>query len=202
MAASQITWTHTADGAIVEDSPSWRAFTGQTYEEMAVHGFFGALHPDDRARTELVWTHCMATRSVYETTYRLRRADGAYRWMSVKGVPILGPDGAVREWIGANRDIHDSVMEQEGLAHSLDREQRQSALLAKVAGAARTLQTMLSSREIAILLQVARRDAGVDISVTDNGIGIDGSLLPQVFGVVAAGLVGWSAMPTARSTGA
>nr|WP_229423167.1 PAS domain S-box protein [Telluria aromaticivorans] len=153
MATSQIIWTHTGDGAITEDSPSWRAFTGQTCEELKEHGFFGALHPDDRARTEQVWTHCVATRSVYETTYRLRRADGAYRWMSVKGVPILGPEGAVREWIGANRDIHDSVMEQEGLAHSLDREQRQSALLAKVAGAARTLQTMLSSRKIAAALE-------------------------------------------------
>ena len=32
-----------------------------------------------------------------------------------------------------------------------------------------------------IVLHVARRDGGVDISVTDNGIGIEGGLLPHVF---------------------
>ena len=149
MASSQIVWTNTADGRVQDDSPSWRAFTGQTYEEWCGYGWLDALHPEDREPVREVWERCVATRSVFETTYRLRRHDGEYRWTAVKGIPILAPDGSVREWVGANRDIHDSVMEQDGLARRLDREQRQSALLAKVAEAAHTLHTALSRADIA-----------------------------------------------------
>jgi PAS domain S-box-containing protein len=112
MATSQIVWTNTADGRVLEDSPSWRAFTGQTYDEWKEYGWLDALHPDDRETTARLWAHCVATRSVFETEYRLRRADGTYRWTAVKGVPIADEDGAVREWIGANTDIHAMIMAQ------------------------------------------------------------------------------------------
>jgi PAS domain S-box-containing protein len=112
MATSQIVWTNTADGRVVEDSPSWRAFTGQSYDEWREFGWLDALHPDDRASIGRLWAYCVATRSVFETEYRLRRADGEYRWTAVKGVPLVDEDGAIREWIGANTDIHDMVMAQ------------------------------------------------------------------------------------------
>ncbi|WP_177207883.1 sensor histidine kinase [Massilia yuzhufengensis] len=193
MATSQMIWTHTPDGGIVEDSPSWRAFTGQTQAELMEHGYFGALHPDDRARTEQVWTACVASRSVYETTYRLRRADGMYRWTAAKGIPVLDAGGAVREWVGANRDIHDSVMEQEGLAQRLDREQRQSALLAKVASASRTLHAALSSDALAeALAQEVRAILGAaQVEVTlagQDGQASAGALPPCAPGSLAVPL--------------
>ncbi|QOY95357.1 PAS domain S-box protein [Massilia sp. UMI-21] len=152
MATSQIVWTSAADGQIREDSPSWRAFTGQGYEEWCGYGWLDAVHPEDRERARQVWSTSIATHAAYETEYRLRRADGSYRWTAVKGIPILDANGAVREWVGANRDIHDSVTQREGLARRLDSEQRQSALLASVASAARTLHTALSSEDIAAAL--------------------------------------------------
>ncbi len=36
-------------GVVVEDSPSWRAFTGQTHEQWQGFGWLDALHPDDRS---------------------------------------------------------------------------------------------------------------------------------------------------------
>jgi PAS domain S-box-containing protein len=148
MATSQIVWTNTPDGHVLEDSPSWRAFTGQTYDEWKALGWLDALHPDDRERTGRLWAHCVTTRGVFETEYRLRRADGQYRWTAVKGVPVLDEDGAVREWIGANTDIHEMIMAQAELAHRLDREKRNSALLARVAQASRTLHLALSGGDI------------------------------------------------------
>jgi PAS domain S-box-containing protein len=157
MASSQIVWTSASDGRIQEDSPSWRAFTGQSYEQWKEFGWLDALHPDDRDRAAQVWLQCVASGSVYETEYRLRRADGVYRWTAVKGIPILDSHGEMREWVGANRDIHDSVTAQEGLARRLNREQRQSALLAKVASASRSLHTVLSVPDIAeVLVQEVR----------------------------------------------
>ncbi len=158
MATSQIVWSNTADGRVLEDSPTWRAFTGQTYEEWKEFGWLDALHPDDRAPTQALWLACVASRGVFETKYRLCRADGNYRWTAVKGIPILGEDGAIREWIGANTDIHDSVVSELELAQRLEREKRNSALLAKVAQAARTLHTVLSREDIAHALVTVVRD--------------------------------------------
>ncbi|QBE65968.1 PAS domain-containing sensor histidine kinase [Pseudoduganella lutea] len=109
MATSHMVWTTTPDGRVVEDSPSWRAFTGQRYDEWKEYGWLNALHPDDRDATAALWNQCVATRAVFETRYRIRRVDGDYRWVAVKGVPIADAGGAVREWIGANADIHEMV---------------------------------------------------------------------------------------------
>jgi len=158
MATSQIVWTNTPEGRVLEDSPSWRAFTGQTYEEWKEFGWLDALHPDDVERTRAHWLHCVATRSVFETEYRLRRADGAWRWTAVKGVPIVDADGMLREWIGANTDIHEMVTARAELAQRLDQERRNSALLAKIARASRILHTALSGKAIAEGLVAEVRD--------------------------------------------
>ena len=120
-----------------EDSPSWRVFTGQSYDEWKEYGWLDALHPDDREPVSRHWAHCVATRSVCEVEYRLRRADGVYRWTAVKGVPIADEDGAIREWIGANTDIHDMVMSQAErmrlLASLQEQDRRKDEFLAMLA---------------------------------------------------------------------
>ena len=104
-ATSQITWTTDAQGNVIEDSPSWRAFTGQTYEEWIQTGWLQALHPDDRQATFATWQASVAARGEFETEYRLLHADGDYRWIAARGVPVLAQDGSVREWVGTNTDI-------------------------------------------------------------------------------------------------
>ena len=158
MATSQIVWTNSPDGRSIDDSPSWRVFTGQSYEQWKEFGWLDAVHPDDREKTRARWFACVASRTLFETEYRLRCADGSYRWTAVKGVPILDAHGAIREWIGANTDIHDIVTAQADLAQRLDREKRHSALLAKVAQASRSLNTALSAEEVAEALVVEVRD--------------------------------------------
>jgi PAS domain S-box-containing protein len=173
MATSQIVWTNSADGRVVDDSPSWRDFTGQTYEEWKEFGWLDAVHPDDREKARDLWAACVASQSVFETEYRLRCANGEYRWTAVKGVPIVDAHGAIREWIGANTDIHDIVTAQAELAQRLVREKRNSALLAKVAQASRTLNTALSSNEIAEALVLEVRDIletnQAVVSLTEGG---------------------------------
>lgn len=149
MATSQTVWSTTPDGRVMEDSPTWRAMTGQSYDEWKEYGWLDVVHPDDRERARRTWLDSAASGSVYETEYRLRQLDGSYRWMAVKGVPITDADGAVREWIGATKDIHEMVSAQAELAARLGREQRHSALLAKVAQASRTLGSALSIKDIA-----------------------------------------------------
>ena len=105
-ASTQLVWTTDAQGLVAEDMPSWRDFTGQSFEQIQGWGWAGVLHPDDRQRTVAVWSEAVATRSHYAVEYRVRRHDGQYRWLSVRGVPVES-GGFVREWIGACTDITD-----------------------------------------------------------------------------------------------
>jgi PAS domain S-box-containing protein len=104
-ASAQLIWTTNAQGEFLDDSPSWRAFTGQSYDATKGWGWTRALHPDDLERTKTVWQHSVATRALFETEYRVRRHDGEYRYFAVRGVPVIAEDGSTREWVGACTDI-------------------------------------------------------------------------------------------------
>ncbi|MGO8735498.1 MAG: PAS domain S-box protein [Terriglobia bacterium] len=119
-ATSQIVWTTNAQGEVSGDLPLWRKFTGQSEEEIKGWGWANALHPDDRQRTMDVWSNAVGKRSLYETEYRLRRHDGEYRYVSVRGVPVLNPDGSVREWVGTCADITERLLAAETLRRAGD----------------------------------------------------------------------------------
>lgn len=106
VATSQIVWTTDAEGQVV-DVPTWRAYTGQTKAETSGWGWLEALHPKDREHTAQVWSHAVLTKSLYETEYRIRAADGSYRYFSARGVPVLAEDGSIREWVGICTDIQE-----------------------------------------------------------------------------------------------
>ena len=104
-ATAQIIWTTDATGQVFEDIPSWRNFTGQTFEDIRGAGWTEAVHPMDRERVLGIWQKAIQSRSHYEAEYQLRRRDGTYHHFVVRGVPVLAPDGTIREWIGACTDV-------------------------------------------------------------------------------------------------
>jgi PAS domain S-box-containing protein len=105
LVTDQIVWTTNPRGEVEEDAPTWRAFTGLSFDEGKGWGWMAAIHPDDRERTADIWSRSVRNRSFYDTEYRLRRHDGEYRFMAVHGVPVLEEDGTIREWIGTCADI-------------------------------------------------------------------------------------------------
>jgi len=106
LATSQIVWITDAEGRC-EDTPSMRAYTGQTEAEVVGFGWLDTIHPDDRERTVQVWMEAVQTKSLFEIEYQLRSADGNYRYFQARAVPILNEDGSIREWVGTSIDIHD-----------------------------------------------------------------------------------------------
>jgi PAS domain S-box-containing protein len=112
-ASAQIVWTTTADGEFAGPQPGWELFTGMTFDEYRGSGWIGAVHPDDRERAADGWRKAVEERSDYDTEYRLRRHDGEWRVTAVRGVPVLEPNGRVREWIGANMDVTEARREEE-----------------------------------------------------------------------------------------
>lgn len=117
-ACAQIIWNTNAAGELVTEQPSWSAFTGQSFEEYKSWGWLSAMHPDDRTHVDRVWSAAVANRSLYEVEFRMRRYDGEYRFMSCRAVPIVEPDGTIREWIGANTDITERQQAETALAES------------------------------------------------------------------------------------
>ena len=106
-ATTAIVWNTPASGAFETEQPGWTAFTGQTFDQLRGWGWLNAVHPEDREDTNRAWTAALAERAVYLVEHRLRRADGAYRQMAVRAVPVLALGGAIREWIGVHADVTD-----------------------------------------------------------------------------------------------
>jgi PAS domain S-box-containing protein len=103
-ASAQIVWTADSAGNVIESSPSWRAFTGQSIQQ-ARDGHFGAIHPDDQARVSTEWRQAVTARTAFELEFRLRHVSGEWRWTLARAVPLRGTDGSVTSWVGMNIDI-------------------------------------------------------------------------------------------------
>ncbi|MGE6757292.1 PAS domain S-box protein [Corallococcus interemptor] len=162
LAIAQVVWTTSATGLIEEDSASWRAFTGQTYEEMKGYGWLDALHPDDRAQAVAVWKEAVARRSPYEVEYRVRRPDGTYTPLLARAAPVLNADGSVREWMGTNVDITARKRSEAQLReyaerlealHAIDRAILQAVSLQDVARTAlSSLRRLIGCEEASLLI--------------------------------------------------
>ncbi|MBK9066769.1 MAG: PAS domain S-box protein [Gemmatimonadetes bacterium] len=104
----QLVWTCGPDGACTFLSRHWAEFTGRAVAEHLGSGWSEQVHPEDRDRVLAEWRQAVATGADYHTELRLRRADGAYRWFDVQGMPLRGADGTITEWFGACTEIEET----------------------------------------------------------------------------------------------
>jgi two-component system CheB/CheR fusion protein len=114
----QIGWVTNAKGEIIEDVPSLRNFTGQTFDEVKGTGWVDALHPDDKESTLMTWNNATKHKIPYETEYRMRRHDGAYRHLLARGFPLFNNDKTILEWVGTCIDITERKQDEEKLIRS------------------------------------------------------------------------------------
>jgi hypothetical protein len=82
------------------------------------------LHPDDRDETRRVWSTCLRTGGAGEASFRIRTAQGGYRWFLGRAEPVRANDGTLLYWIGINLDIEERkqaefyLAERQRLAHT------------------------------------------------------------------------------------
>ena len=105
IATAQIVWQTNADGKVIGDIPMWRAYTGQSMQEILGSKWIDALHPTDQQKTAEIWAQAVESKSTYDTEYRIRSLTGEYGYFAVRGVPIKDNDGSVVSWIGTCTDI-------------------------------------------------------------------------------------------------
>src|SRR5712675_2479245 len=65
------------------------------------------LHPDDQEETRRVWSECLRTGRPGEVSFRIRDAEGNYRWFLSRAEPLRSNDGTILNWIGINLDIEE-----------------------------------------------------------------------------------------------
>jgi diguanylate cyclase (GGDEF)-like protein/PAS domain S-box-containing protein len=122
-AMPQIVWISRPDGGNVYFNQHWIDYTGLTLEESLGHGWNKSFHPDDQQRARDAWQHAMATQGSYTLECRLRRADGAYRWWLMRGVPQRDASGVILIWFGTCTDIHELKVIEEALFVEKERAQ-------------------------------------------------------------------------------
>ncbi|TAU81233.1 PAS domain-containing protein [Rhizobium leguminosarum] len=74
-----------------------------------------AVHPDDAAGLEQALNHSFATGERFSSQYRLRRADGVYRWVKGSAEPLRDQSGRIVQWYGLSHDIDDQLRVEEAL---------------------------------------------------------------------------------------
>jgi PAS domain S-box-containing protein len=84
----------------------WLAFTGRVMERELGNGWAQGVHPDDFDRCLQVYVSHFDARAPFRMQYRLRRHDGAYRWIDDSGIPRYAEDGSFLGYIGSCVDIH------------------------------------------------------------------------------------------------
>jgi PAS domain S-box-containing protein len=103
----QIPWTADSQGLIIEASSQWTVLTGLTTAESLGWGWSKALHPDDVEETAAKWRCSIKSGEPVDVEYRLRCADGRWRWMRSRASARFGADGKIVRWYGALEDIDD-----------------------------------------------------------------------------------------------
>jgi two-component system CheB/CheR fusion protein len=130
LASSQVVWSANSAGEVVEDLPTWRAFTGQTKEEMLGGGWMRKIHPEDIEHVVEVWQRSLANGTPHENEFRALAADGTYRNVFARAVPVLERDGRIREWVGTLTDVTEKKKAEHEIQQANRRKDEFLAMLA------------------------------------------------------------------------
>jgi PAS domain S-box-containing protein len=90
----------------------WLEFTGRALEQELGFGWAEGTYPDDYERCLTTYRRAYETRTPFSIEFRLRRADGLYRWVEDAGVPYVRPDGGFEGFVGVCADVTDRKQEE------------------------------------------------------------------------------------------
>ncbi len=143
-------WSATSEGMLDFANQHFLEFIGAPLEEISGEGFYKLFHPDDTAHLASEWHAIMASKTAREVVGRLKRADGQYRWCTLRQKPRLDAEGNVTRWYGVVLDIE-------------DRKQAENALKeTKTALAASEENLSLIINSLPVLVWSARPDGSAD----------------------------------------
>src|SRR5260370_14538600 len=124
---------HTArpDGYIDYFNKPWLDYLGVTLDKVSGWTLTAIIHPEDVEGIVAKWRACLSTVEVFEYETRVRRADGEYRWMFHRKVPLRDANGNIVKWYGSSLDIEERKTAEVQLRRNAQELQRSEFYLAE-----------------------------------------------------------------------
>src|SRR5271168_231333 len=124
---------HTArpDGHLDYFNKPWLDYLGVTLDKVAGWNWTAFIHPGDVDGIVAHWRGCLVSGENFEYETRVRRANGEYRWMFHRKVPLRDADGNIIKWYGSSLDIEERKTTEEQLRRNTRALQRSEFYLAE-----------------------------------------------------------------------
>jgi two-component system, sensor histidine kinase PdtaS len=146
-------WWCGPDKGLEYANEAWLAFTGRRLEEQRGLGWLEAVHPDDRERCLATLEGALARGAPFALELRLRRHDGAWRWVEDRGTPVGGEGGALAGFACCAVEVHRQRRLRRALARALRAAQGREMLLVELHHRVKNTLQMIGS----LLAILARR---------------------------------------------
>jgi PAS domain S-box-containing protein len=98
-------WRSGLDGSRTFCNGAWLDFTGRTLEDELGDGWMDGIQPDELERSASTFRSAFQSRRDFAMEYRLRCADGDYRWVLDSGAPWFTPCDEFAGYVGSCVDI-------------------------------------------------------------------------------------------------
>jgi PAS domain S-box-containing protein len=124
---------HTArpDGYLDYFNKPWLEYLGVTLDKVAGWNWTAFIHPEDIDGIVAKWRACLATGEIFEYETRVRRANGDYRWMFHRKVPLRDANGNIVKWYGSSLDFDERKTAEEQIRRNAEELQRSEFYLAE-----------------------------------------------------------------------
>ena len=124
---------HTArpDGYLDYFNKPWLEYLGVTLDKVAGWNWTAFIHPEHVDGIVGIWRACLATGEIFEYETRVRSANGEYRWMFHRKVPLRDANGNIVKWYGSSLDIDERKTAEEQLRRNAEDLQRSEFYLAE-----------------------------------------------------------------------
>ena len=115
--APVLIWTARPDSTLDYLNGFCEQLSGRPLEALREKGWLDYVHPDDVERCLATYLPAFEARRPFRLEYRLRHADGNYRWLLAAGVPKYGPGGSFTGYVGCDVDITERKKAEEQIQY-------------------------------------------------------------------------------------
>jgi len=123
--------TSRPDGYLDYFNKRWLEYLGVPLDQVAGWNWTAFIHPEDVDGIVTLWRACLASGGVFEYETRVLSANGDYRWMFHRKVPLRDANGNIVKWYGSSMDIEDRKSAEEQFRSNAEELQRSEFYLAE-----------------------------------------------------------------------
>ncbi|RKH11948.1 PAS domain S-box protein [Corallococcus sp. CA053C] len=114
----QLAWMAEPDGHRFWFNQRWFDYTGTTPDQAKGQDWSALVEPEDTARMQARFNEALREGAPWEDQFRMRRADGSFRWFLARAMPVRDAEGRIARWFGTHTDIDDERRTLESLKHA------------------------------------------------------------------------------------